>query len=142
MTKHVENNSNQHYTKGNISQGISPKLVPYNIKISQMVLTGPTPTWGSLSKEIKRSSDSACGSLFINHDTNSMKSSASRPSGSISNGKTQHEMNSLKPSPHPPMGSISNGTTPFFAKQVTMEEKIICKTYNNSMSKRRQIFTI
>ena len=71
-----------------------------------------------------------------------MKSSASRPSGSISNGKTQHEMNSLKPSPHPPMGSISNGTTPFFAKQVTMEEKIICKTYNNSMSKRRQIFTI
>ena len=86
------------------------------------MLTGPSPIWGSSTKEIKTSSDSAWGTMFQNHDTNSMKSSASRLSGSTSNGKAPHEMNSLKSSAHLPWGSISNVTTPIFSKAVTIEK--------------------
>ena len=60
--------------------------------------------------------------MFQNHDTNSMKSSVSCPSGSTSNEKAPHEMNSLKSSAHLPWGSISNVTTPIFPKAVTIEE--------------------
>ena len=82
----------------------------------------PSPIWGSLSKEIKTSSDSAFRTMLKPHDTNSMKSSASCPTGFTSNGKTPHEMNILKPSTHPPWGSISSVTTPIFSKPVTIEE--------------------
>ena len=90
LTKHVDKKINLQYTKGNIALSITPKLVPCDNKISQMVLTGSSPIGRSPSKEIKISSDSAWGTMFKNHDTNSMKSSASRPSGSTSNRKKLH----------------------------------------------------
>ena len=122
LTKHVDTKLNQQFSKGNINLGKSPKLVPCDNQITQVVLTGPSPIWGSSTKEIKTSSDSAWGTMFQNHDTNSVKSSASHPSGSTSNRKAPHEMNSLKPSAHLPWGSISNVTTPIFPKAVTIEE--------------------
>ena len=108
--------------KGNILQGITPKLVPFNNQIKKVPSTEPSSLWLSPNKEIKTSSDSAWGTMFQNHDTNSVKSSASHPSGSTSNRKAPHEMNSLKPSAHLPWGSISNVTTPIFPKTVTIEE--------------------
>ena len=113
---------NQQFIKGNINLGKSPKLVPCDNQITQVVLTGPSPIWGSSTKEIKTSSDSAWGTMFQNHDTNSVKSSASHPSGSTSNRKAPHEMNSLKPSAHLPWGSISNRTTSLFSKKSQLEK--------------------
>ena len=124
FTKDVKNNLNPQFNviKGNILQGITPKLVPFNNQIKKVPSTEPSSLWLSPNKEIKTSSDSDWGTMLKNHNTNSMKSSASRPSGSTFNAKAPQVTNSVKSSAHLPLGSISTVTTPIFHKAKTIEK--------------------
>ena len=56
FTKHVDKNLNQQFkfSKGNILQGITPKLVPCNNQITQVPSTEPSSLWLSSIKEIKK----------------------------------------------------------------------------------------
>ena len=122
--KHVDNNLNQQFkfSKGNIALGITPKLVLCDNQITSVPLTEPSSLRGSSNKEIKTSSDSEWRTMLKNHDTSSMKSCESRPSGFTFNAKNPQVMNSLKSFTHLPWGSISTVTTPIFPRVVTIEK--------------------
>ena len=60
--------------------------------------------------------------MVKNHYTNSMKSSASRPSRSTSNAKIPHEVNSSKSSAYLSWGYVSTVTTGIFLNAKTIEE--------------------
>ena len=102
------------FTKVNISQGISPKLVPFNNQITQVPSNESSSIWPSLNNEINTSSDLDWGNMVKNYYTNSMKSSTSRSSGFTSNAKVQDEVNSSKSSAYLPWGSVLTVTTGIF----------------------------
>ena len=103
------------FIKGNISEGINPKLVPINNQITQVPSTEFSPCWSSLNKEKTKSSDSDWVKMGKKQETSCVKSSASPsiakipPWGSVTAKivKNQHEVNSSKSPECPPWGYVS-----------------------------------
>ena len=92
LISHVDKISKQYYIKNNYLQRFSPKLVPYDNRISKInykkqdskpiLLTNSSSAWGLRLK--KKSCDSTWGSIVNKYKINSLKPSATFQRGSIS----------------------------------------------------------